>query len=128
MNKFLQLKCCINIKQDNTYGILLISYVKVNDGNIMMLLLVASQTLPVCFVHEKKINFSIIANLVCNLVGVANLVWTHNGVLFVTWPAAAEHLEEIWTEQGKYWIQTVKTFFTTYIYLESLWITEFYRH
>ena len=55
MNKFLQLKCYINIKQDNTYGILLISYVKVNDGNIMMLLLVASQTLPVCFVHEKKI-------------------------------------------------------------------------
>ena len=48
MNKLLQLKCCINVQQDNTYGILLISYVKVNDGN-MMLLLVASQTLSVCF-------------------------------------------------------------------------------
>ena len=52
MNKLLQLKCCINIQQDNTYGILLISYVKINDVNIMMLLLV---TLPVCFAHEKKI-------------------------------------------------------------------------
>ena len=55
MNKLPHLKCCINIEQDNTYGILLISYVKVNDGNIMMLLVVASQTLPVQFVHEKKI-------------------------------------------------------------------------
>ena len=55
MNKLLQLKCCINIQQDNTYGILLISYLKENDGNIMMLLLVASQTLPMHFAHEKKI-------------------------------------------------------------------------
>ena len=53
MNKLLQLKFCINIQQDNTYGILRISYVKVNDGNIMMQLLVASQTLPVRFAHEK---------------------------------------------------------------------------
>ena len=55
MNKLPHLKCCINIEQDNTYGILLISYVKVNDGNIMMLLLIPPQTLPVHFVHEKKI-------------------------------------------------------------------------
>ena len=55
MNKLLQLKFCINIQQDNTYGILFISYVKVNDGDIMMLLLAVPQTLPVRFVHEKKI-------------------------------------------------------------------------
>ena len=55
MNKLLQLKCCINVQQDNTYGILLISYVKVNEENIMMLLLAVSQTLPVRFAHEKKI-------------------------------------------------------------------------
>ena len=55
MNKLLQLKCCINIQQDHTYGILIISYLKVNDGNIMMLLLVASQTLPMCFADEKNI-------------------------------------------------------------------------
>ena len=55
MNKLLQLKFCINIQQDNTYGILFISYVKVNVGNIMMLLLAVPQTLPVRFVHEKKI-------------------------------------------------------------------------
>ena len=54
MNKLLQIKCCINIQQDNTYRILLISYLKENDGN-MMLLLVASQTLPVRFAHKKKI-------------------------------------------------------------------------
>ena len=109
VNKLLQLKCCINI-QDNTNRILVISYVKVNDGNIM-LLLVASQTLPVRFAHERKFlkNFSIIANLFCNLVGVSNLVWTHACVLFVAWPGAAEHLEEIWTKQGKYWIQLWKS-------------------
>ena len=55
MNKMPQLKCCINIEQENTYRILLISYVKVNDGNIMMLLLVAPHTLPVQFAHEKEI-------------------------------------------------------------------------
>ena len=55
MNKLLQLKCCINIQQGNTYGLLFVSYVKVNDGNIMMLLLVVPQTLPVRFAHEKKI-------------------------------------------------------------------------
>ena len=55
MNKLLQLKCCINIQQDNIYGVLLIPYVKVNEGNIIMMLLVASQILPVHFAHEKKI-------------------------------------------------------------------------
>ena len=55
MNKLLQLKCCINMQQDNTYGVLLIPYLKVNEGNIMMMLLVASQILPVYFAHEKKI-------------------------------------------------------------------------
>ena len=55
MSKLLEHKGCIYIKQDNTYGILLISCVKINDGNIMMLLLVAPQTLPVRFAHEKKI-------------------------------------------------------------------------
>ena len=55
MNKLLQLNCCINIQQNNTYGILLVSYAKVNDGNIMVLLLAVSQTLPVRFGHENKI-------------------------------------------------------------------------
>ena len=55
MNKLPQLKCCINIELNNIYRILLISYGKVNDGNIMMLLLVAPQTLPVQFTHEKEI-------------------------------------------------------------------------
>ena len=79
MNKLLQLKCCINIQQDHTYGILIISYLKVNDGNIMMLLLVASQTLPMCFARMKRTflqHFSIIATLVCYFVGVANLLLT----------------------------------------------------
>ena len=55
-------------------------------------------------------NFPIIADLFCTLVGVGNLMWTHNGVLSATWSAAADHLEDIWRKQGRYWIQLCKSF------------------